>query len=190
MKNMEDKLRNRFAQSNLESMESDPLEGHLDRFETKLLRGGQEKKTRIINLRMMMAAVVAACFIGFVIFWVVKSSNELEEIQLAVNEPMDISDYSEAAGKQKEFFEELIETKKAELDFDDPDTKELIEALHKLEQEHEVLQNKLNQNFHNEHLINAVIDNYKLRLEILEKIQKIIQFKNKVKNQSDEKVYS
>ena len=190
MRNMEDKLRNKFQEFDLERLESDPLEGHFDRFETKLLRKEKEKKTKVVNMRMIFSAIVAACFIGFVVFWVVKSSNELDNTQQMLAESRDISDYSEEAGQQKEFFEQLIESKKANIDISDPDLQQMVQALNGLEKEHEVLQNKLNQNFHNEHLINAIIENYKLRLELLEKIQKFIQFKNKIKNQSDEKVYS
>ena len=56
-----------------------------------------------------------------------------------------------------------------------------------LEEHHIFIQKQLAKNIYNENLINALLNNYKLRLEVLEKLQKIIHFKNKLKDNSYEK---
>ena len=186
---MEDKLREQFKQNGLEQFEEDLLSGHEDRFETRLLQDRQEKQTRGKQIRLMWLLAAAACFIAVVVTVVFNDVSESEKLPLAVQENQNtyrLAAYSDEAGQQEKYYESKLASTSVASVKDDPDLQKLLELLKSLEEEHTRLQARLDENYHNEHLINAVLDNYRLRLEVLERIQRIVSIKNRIKNQNHE----
>lgn len=182
---MKDNLKNRFQEENFDL---EPLEGHEHRFETKLLFANKaEKKSKNSTFYYL---VVAACFLGLIItvalYQTQKEIKVAEEIKVDQQNEFRLADVSFEAASKEQYFKKAIE-KHANYTTDDPTLKPLLNKLSQLEKDHQLLESKLAENIRNENLINALLNNYKLRLEVLEKLQKIIQFKNKSKDTSHEK---
>ncbi len=184
---MKDNLRNRFKEENFDL---EPFEGHEHRFETKLMfaQKSSKQKTKKSSWFYLLAA---ACFLGVIV--AVALYHTRKEIKIVKNikdekreDQFRLADISlEAAYKEKYFKKEI--KKRENFNTSDPIIKPLIRQLNQLEKDHEMLENKLRNNINNEHLIDALLNNYKIRLEVLEKLQKIIHFKNKTKDISHEK---
>lgn len=180
---MKDNLKNRF---NEEDFDSNPLEGHEERFKTKLLIVDKtnEGNTKTNYIFFVAAAAVLAILLSVVFFQTDKQNQLAEEIH---EEKLELADFSFEASEKEKYFKKEISSRKEEFSSTDGDLKPLLEQLNVLENSYEILEQKLIKNFNNENLISALLNNYKLRLELLEKIQKIIQFKNKIKDNSHEK---
>lgn len=194
MKNMDSEMRDKFKQIDLDDLGIEPLDGHAERFETKLLVSNQKVIKIRRNRKVIWSLIAAASLVGFLVLFVfqqtIQPSTYAEDESTKRNTLM-LADYSLEAGQKQKYFEERLNEKKNSLDVDsDPKLKELVLTLNRLEGEYQVLQSKLSENFHNEHLINAVLVNYQLRLEVLERIQKFIQVNNRIKTQKDDKIIS
>jgi len=182
---MKDNLKNRFQEENFDL---EPLEGHEHRFETKLMFAEKaKKKNRRPTFYYLLAA---ACFLGVIITVVLLQTQKeieiAEEIQVEKQNELRLADFSYGAATKEKYYKNEIE-KRQDYNTDDPSLQPLLERLNRLEKEHQSLEKRLADNIRNENLINAVLNNYKLRLEVLEKLQKIIRFKNKTKDNSHEK---
>lgn len=184
---MKDNLKNRFRDESPEDIDS--LEGHEHRFETKLMFANKNNKKK--NGKSFYYLVAAACIMGIILsitlFQTTKENNIAEEIiQEKKNEQFVLADISFEAAYQEKYFIQEIENISI-IKSDDPSLKPIFEKLNQLEDQHKNIENQLVGNIYNENLVNALINNYKLRLEVLEKLQKILEFKNKSKDDSHEK---
>ncbi len=181
---MEDRLKNKFEANNLPDFDNqEPLTGHEARFETKLLfanhKQNKEKKPRSLWPYLLLAA----CFLG-VIFTLV-SINMKKENEFA--QKISLADVSPSMANMESYFTKEIGLSKSEIDMNDPELSTYIDKFIALELEYSNLLDALNKNTRNEKVISAMINNYKLRLKILESIKRHIDIKNTIKSKSNEK---
>jgi hypothetical protein len=180
---MTDDLKNKIIADSQFNKGEEPLEGHLERFQTKLMaQAAKKKKGRVIPLWLLVAA--AACFCGalITITWI-----SISEERQTFAQQRQLSDVSPEMNRIESWFTEEIANKKSKINLNDPVLAEGLTQISLLEKEYENLSLKLNENFGNEKVVSAMIKNYKLRLQILESIKRHIDFKNKTKSKQNDK---
>ncbi|MCB0761126.1 MAG: hypothetical protein KDC12_06340 [Flavobacteriales bacterium] len=179
---MPDKLQHSINEHRKDLPMEDPLPGHMSRFETRLLANQSKKKRNVIP--MWAYAVAAACVcIGILsITWF---QLKADQHQFASHRQM--SEVSPEMNRMESWFVKAIAERKGSLDMNDPSIAQGMRQLERLEQEYQILSEKLASNFGNEKILDAMIKNYRLRLEILENIQKHIEYKNKIKTKQNAK---
>lgn len=180
---MTDDLKNKIDADFHNIQMEEPLEGHQERFRTKLMAQKEEKKRgRIVPLWLLITA--AACFCGAMITITWTSINEDRE---TFAQQRQLSDVSPKMNHIESWFTAEIENRKRELDLKDPILTQGLAEMNLLENEYARLSLKLNENFGNEKVVSAMINNYKLRLQILEVVKKHLNFKNRTKNNQNDK---
>ncbi len=161
-------------------------EGHEERFAKKLEQSFQNKKEKPSFLWLKIAAAVIIFFgLGYFVVQNLNDGSNAETI-LADTENVDettpqqftLGDLSPDLKKVEEFYTTGIEVQLASLETD-PENKDLIDAYMKrlsdLNAEYERLNKEMNEVGPTEATITALVDNLKLRLELLFKL------KNKLK---------
>ena len=161
-------------------------EGHEERFAKKLEQSFQNKKEKPSFLWLKIAAAVVIFFgLGYFVIQNLNDGSNAETI-LADTENLDetapqqftLGDLSPDLKKVEEFYTTGIEVQLASLETD-PENKDLIDAYMKrlsdLNTEYERLNKEMNEVGPTEATITALVDNLKLRLELLFKL------KNKLK---------
>ncbi|GAB5400470.1 MAG: hypothetical protein Aureis2KO_20550 [Aureisphaera sp.] len=180
------------AQDIRKMMRQDPPEGarlpkgHETRFERKMqenFSGKKEKKSLFLWMKVAAAIVV---FLGAGYWFMNSGDNGGEDPGLTKTNPIEtqvetgitLGDISPELKKVQDFYQNGIQLQLASLG-EDNDNKELIDGYKKrlaeLDKEYERLNKELNEVGPTEATINALIDNLKLRLELLFKL------KNKLK---------
>ncbi len=116
---------------------------------------GKKKERNNRWIWMSIAASVVIILVG----WLGLKSTNFDENGIYTNELMETHSY----------YQELIDTKllRVTQQIDDPDLLRDIEAL---DQAFNELSQDLNDGIHNEEVVTAMIDNYRLKLKILERI--------------------
>ena len=166
-------------------------EGHEARFAKKLKasfsENTSEKKTDAFFWMKIAAMIVVFLGVGYMSY---KAFSEEEQIVIADTETEETSeapqftlgDLSPDLKKVEEFYLKGIDVQLSSLEVND-DNKELIEGymkrLEALNKEYQLLSKELNEVGPTEETINALIDNLKLRLELLFKLKnKLKELKN------------
>ncbi|MDC8006257.1 hypothetical protein POV27_19545 [Aureisphaera galaxeae] len=182
------------AQDIRKMMQQDPdrggklPEGHEARFEKKLQEAFGEKKKKRSHFLWMKIAAAVVIFLGLGYWYMnldtsgtIGDGPEIVDTpqEDAVEEPgITLGDLSPELKKVQDFYENGILVQLSSLE-DDNDNKELIDGYKKrlaeLDEEYKRLNEQLNEIGPTEATINALVDNLKLRLELLFKL------KNKLK---------
>jgi len=161
-------------------------QGHEMRFAKKLEQSFPKKNRKPSFFWLKIAAAVIICFgMGYLAYQELTQDEGMEPILVenqgvedATNQQFTLSDLSPDLKKVEEFYTTGINVQLASLK-NDTDNKELIDAymkqLNELNNEYERLNKELNEVGPTEATITALIDNLKLRLELL------FQLKNKLK---------
>lgn len=181
---MEDKLTS-FIRSNREEIkEKETIEGHEKRFEKKLLVASKQKEKQLIKKRFIAVAAVIIALITLGI-GITPSIEFLEEAP-GENTLAEVSlgDVSEEMKSVELYYLQSIKEEKKELNqqigkSNASDFKEMLDELEELEKDYLALKKALAQNNNNERIISSMIQNYKLRVQLLEDLQKMMETKNK-----------
>tara|TARA_Y100000782_G_C10188468_1_gene268473 strand:+ start:11129 stop:11704 length:576 start_codon:yes stop_codon:yes gene_type:complete len=181
---MEDKLTS-FIRSNREEIkEKETIEGHEKRFEKKLLAASKQKEKQLIKKRFIAVAAVIIALITLGIG--ITPSIELLEEAPGENTLAEVSlgDVSEEMKSVELYYLQSIKEEKKELNqqiekSNASDFKEMLDELEELEKDYSALKKALAQNNNNERIISSMIQNYKLRVQLLEDLQKMMETKNK-----------
>lgn len=179
--------------------------GHEARFEARLQAAFGDEKTINSGVKRplifwMKIAAIAIAFIAVSVFGYYSLSNTNGENTLVENDApvkkideenmVRLADISPDLKKVEDFYMASINVQLASLVITD-DTKDLINAymkqLDELTQEYNNLQLDLNEVGPTETTINALIDNLKMRLELLLKLK---QKQKELKNQTNEQISS
>lgn len=169
---MKNNFENFFSEADFDFHE--PENGHFERFENKL---NATKKSDKISWKWLSVAASVFLLIGF---WFGKTQQS-KTIDLADVSPKmkEVQGYFVATIHQKTKALKNNKTLENELII-----KETLQQLESLENEYQQLLKELNKQGNQEKIINFMIENYQLRLEILEnmlkKINQIKQFKNEI----------
>lgn len=171
---MEDKLHNFFEQNEFDIHQ--PHAGHMDRFERKL-KGVQPKKKH--TWTWMSAAAAVILFIGFGLG------------NLAQDKTYDLSNVSEKMGEAQDFFVNAIHVETIELEKNrNLETEKIVEAaleqLEELEDSYNGFVKELENTGEQRKIINAMINNYQQRLEVLRTALQQIETIKSNKNLEDE----
>lgn len=179
---MKDSLKKKFEDNRGQfPFEETPLTGHENRFETKLLfKSSANKQKR--KIPVWSYGAVAACILALVV-WVVNS--EIQDTRMAAQQ-ISLSEYSYEMGEMETYFTNEIESRLSDVDVSDVEIQGYLGKLEDLKTEYVSLEQALARNYGNERVINAMIDNYKLRLLVLEKLKKYIEYKNHINTKTNE----
>lgn len=160
---------------------SEPLPGHEERFEMRLMRQREEKKIRRLP-RWPWIALAAACVAGAIIAISVReirSSNDLADT-------MKLSDVSPDMAEVEQFYNQRIQVDFSALNQGDARIKRFMDDMKKLEDEYASLEKELARNYSNERVVKAMITNYQCRLRIMEHLQKYIEIQNELSKSNHE----
>lgn len=153
--------------------EPKPPAGHEGRFKQKLLELNQRPKHSLYWLWYASAACVLAVVITMVVSEFRESNEQVERISLQDMPPR-------VAATEKYFIEQLI-NKSASVDLSNPLMAHHMKRLSILENEYARLDSLLQTPAANERLVKAMINNYKLRLEVLEHVLTELQIQKQSK---------
>lgn len=187
---MPDKLK-KYISENEEHFDSSLSEGHFDRFlalQEKQALDIEKRSTLPINILMKVAAItVLVLGVGWMLFNLGKMQGSQEFTSTDSN-----PEYSDELKEAEFFFTEQVNLKKNEvLAFSSPgnqDTKQIMEELKKLELQYEDLTEELSLNQENPQIINAMIENYRIRLSVLERLLKQLKKSNTIKQKHHDEI--
>ena len=162
MKKIED-----YIKENKEFFDSDePIEGHFERFEKKL-----EKQNRKINLITFTAFLKVAVI---TILVVLSSLYIYQNFIKNEDNLVTLGDISTEYGEAEKYYIQLVNSKFNEIkntSFMDKNQKTiLLKELNEMDKLYKDLQSDLQTNPHDKRVINAIINYYQLKIEILNNI--------------------
>ena len=169
---------------------SEPLPGHLKRFETKLNRNAQKLRFLKKTIKYMKVASVAILFVLSSLWILEQFTKKQKDISIALGEIS--SEYKEV----EFYYTRLYQTKLEELnrvnEIDPELESELMKSeFQELDSIYKALQKELGYNKEDERIINAMIGYYQTKVEILNQIINQLNYvkKDKINKQesSEEK---
>jgi hypothetical protein len=187
---MSDKLK-KYIANNEEHFSASPRAGHLDRFkklQQKQVKPIPTKKFQIPAFIQVAAAFVLVFGIGWLFFNLGKMQNS-QSFATEENVPVN---FSEELAEAESFFTQQVDLKKKEvLAFSASDnmaTSQIMLELEKLELQYLDLKDELAINSNNAQIINAMIENYRMRLSVLEKLLHQLKKSNTIKKQHHDEI--
>ena len=180
---MSDELK-KYLQQQDQLPEFSPEKGHEDRFLQRLkAEQGSGKPKGRDNLRWIAVAASLAILLSLgITVWQFRTVPE----QQMVEEKMQLQQVSPELKTAEEFLMAELDKKKQranEIVASDPELQGFIDQLNQLEKDYEQLELALNTNRDNERIIAGMIQNYRLRLELLERLFAKYQTKKRIEEQ-------
>ncbi len=159
----------------------EPLPGHEERFEMRLLQKREVQKMKRLP-RWPWVLLAAATVAGIIVFVAISEVKETQEI--AKN--MKLSDVSQEMAIVEKFYSDRLSLDFNKINQEDMRIQKFMLDIKNLEIEYETLEKQLISNYNNQRLINAMVSNYKYRLRTLEHLQKYIELQNEIQNKTNE----
>ena len=184
---MSDKLKE-FISKNEAEFDQLPKSGHFERFKAL-----QEKASPVPKKGQKMVWMrVAAMFIGVLgmgyLFFSLGKMQASDELVATNNGVIVNTELAEA----EIFFSEKVDSKKQEVlafsKSNDPATKQILVELEKLEWQYIDLKKELAINSDNPQIINAMVENYRVRFSLLERLLEQLKKSNTLKQKHHVKV--
>jgi predicted component of type VI protein secretion system len=171
----EDKLK-KFIQSERDDFDSEgPSEGVWDKIHAELHEGaGQEEKPR--RLWAIAASIAAIVSIG-ALFYTLNPQGGEEDYQERMTAGIDISVFGEELAEVDRYYTIQVDQRMEELSAFDVDD-DLMEEMNYLNEEFESLKSEMGDGIDDSKVVEALIENYRLRLTLLEDLLKAVQTKN------------
>ncbi len=161
-----------FIKNNKEKFQSEePTEGHADRFLRKLEKEEESKRSSGVTFWRVAAAVIVLATISVSVL--LPRFNSPNDVQYA---SMKLSDVSEELAEVEMYYQSKLEREYAELNKlseSDPVVKSYLDELEKLNERYQDLEEDLYSSGSHEKVVIAMIENFRLRLELIEKLEKI-----------------
>lgn len=179
----EEELKRKLLESE-ESMNQEPMSGHVDRFETRLMQRRETAMKSRFRKRFLLVSVAAAsiCLIVIAVS-VFKISKQTQEAQLAqVNEEMEVP---AELSQVKEFYQKRFDSNKMNASTGDETVQKFLNNLHYLESQYAVLEKAYQSNRDDQKVVMAMVENYRYRLQVIEMMQKYIQIKNNTTHENN-----
>jgi hypothetical protein len=176
--NFEDKLKNAW-QEKVSTIE--PIPGHEERFEMRLMTARENKQIRRIP-RWPWLTLAAALVIGVILTVVVsemKKSNDMADESVKPEMPPELA-------AAQDFFKSRITMDISKLNSDDVYVKRFAADMKVLEDEYRKLELVLASNLNNEKVAEAMVNNYKFRLSLMERLQKYIEIQNQINHEKND----
>jgi anti-sigma-K factor RskA len=195
---MKDKLKQRFENLTDQSLEVTPTDGHRSRFEQRLKEQHSIKPKGIqfsITYKLIRSIAVAAVVVIAVTFaWLMNGSKVTSPNTngTELNEGMNLAAISDKYRDVEFFYIREVNSKLKLIENSGSDTenliyREAISKLDKLESNYLLLEKNLASNPDNLRVINAMIQNYQLRIKVLETLYKKLEINQTLKINEDEK---
>jgi len=160
-----------FIKNNKEKFQSEePIEGHKDRFLRKLEREEESKRSSGITFWRVAAAVIVLVTISVSVL--LPRFNSPKDVQYA---SMSLSDVSNDLAEVELYYQSKLEREYAALNSlseTDPVVKSYLDELENLNQDYKDLEEQLYSSGSHEKVVIAMIENFRLRLELIEKLEK------------------
>lgn len=164
----------------------EPLPGHEERFEMRLLQASDQRKIRRFP-RWPVLTFAAACVAGLIISIVVVEVRKTNEQAAQVR----LSDVSGEMALTEAYYNDRLQSEMQGLNTSDKNIRKFLDDVKKLEEEYKMLEATLAKNVHDERIAQAMVNNYKFRLKLMEQLQKYIEIQNKFNsNEQEEKLSS
>lgn len=188
---MKDKLKQRFENHEMD-LESTPPKGHRNRFEQRLVEEENLNPKGVqfhISYKLIRRVAVAAILIIAVTFtWLVNDS----KVETPMNEGMTLAAISDKYRDVETFYQREVNNRlnlieNSGTDMEKSIYREAISKLTKLENSYKILEKDLASNSDNLRIINAMIQNYQLRIKVLETLYKKLEINQTLKIDEDEK---
>jgi hypothetical protein len=188
---MKDKLKQRF-ENNEPDLESTPPDGHRNRFEQRIEEEDNLNPKGVqfhISYKLLRRVAVAAVLIIAVTFtWIIKDS----KVESPMNDGMTLAAISDKYHNVETFYKKEVNNRLNLIENSGSDTeksiyREAISKLTKLENSYKILEKDLASNSDNLRVINAMIQNYQLRIKVLETLYKKLEINQTLKIDEDEK---
>lgn len=183
---MEDKWKDFFEKSKPEFQDEFELPlGHEERFLRKLNKNKERIKFRL-DLWKVAAVLVPALMLA--VYFALEFQSE------PTGEKLDLAEYSPELGEAENYFAFVVSEKVKEVkSLKNPENKVLIEdSLHELDllqKSYIQLLADLKQSGGNPQVIKSVMMNLQLQIEVLESVLNQIEFKQEIKNTTDENLF-
>jgi len=188
---MSDKLK-KFIADNEAGFDQLPKAGHFDRFkqkQTQLSNTQNSNKNSIQILYKIAAVFVLVVGIGWLFFNLGKmqGSQEFASSQNTIN-----TNGTNELAEAEYFFNQQVDVKKKEVmlfaSHNNEATSQIMKELERLELQYIDLKEELAINGDNEQIINAMIENYRMRLSVLEKLLEKLKKSNITKQKHHENI--
>lgn len=166
-----DKLQEIYKNQNVEMPK-----GHRERFASRINPQASRKSGSVVK-QIWLASAAAAAVVIMTFFFFGEQPGRIE------NSPtMSLSQVSDEMSDFESYYSSELDKRSQELVAErgsDPQVQAILTQLEELEKNYNELKRELGYNRNNEHIIRAMIDNYRLRLTLLERLMKEnIQEKN------------
>lgn len=188
---MSDKLK-KFIAENEVDFDRAPAAGHFERFKKK-----QEAELRItLAPKKPWAPVImraAAIFVGVLgVSWLFYTLGKMEASNGFAQQTNPNLGFSTELVEAENFFNAQVETRKKEVlayaSSDSEGLTQIMTELEKLELQYLDLKEELAVNNNNERIVNAMIENYRSRLELLERLLKQLKKSNQLKQKHHDQI--
>lgn len=152
----------------------EPSAGHEERFEQRLLQHERRETRRLVPYWVWIGSA-AAVLIGFIVTIAISETKKQNE-RAAESQAEPIIPEVEAA--RAYYAQHAISESEVNQHADDA-IKRMMSEMRRLEEEYKKLDSLLANNYSNERLVNAMVENYQFRLRIAEQLRKYIELKNR-----------
>ena len=187
---MSDKLKE-FVSNNEESFDGAPRSGHFERF--KKVQELHQKTEFTPKQNKWVLTKIAAVFVlvmgvSFLFYNLGKMQSNTQ--QLAANSG--VNSFNEDLTEAELFFTEKVNVKRKEVlafsGSNNPATTKIMRELEKLELQYIDLKEELSINDNNPQIINAMVENYRMRLSLLERLLEQLKKSNTIKQKHHDEV--
>lgn len=161
---------------------NEPSEGHFERFEQKLNELNSKKKT--FTFGYVLKAAVVAILVVLSGLWVYDNINETK-----INKGIALSEISPEYGEVEMYYTQLVNQKYGEIkqstSLDSLQKEILVHELNNMDSIYENLKKDLTANPNDKRVINAMIQHYQLKVEVMNQILNQLQ---QVQNTNNNKI--
>jgi hypothetical protein len=159
---------------------NEPSDGHFERFEQKLNKLNSTKKTYTFGYILKAAAVAILVVLSGL--WVFDNINETK-----INEGIALSEISPEYGEVEMYYTHLVNQKFGEIkqstSLDSLQKEILVHELNNMDSIYENLKKDLTENPNDKRVINAMIQHYQLKVEVMNQILSQLQQVQNINNQ-------
>lgn len=167
-----DELKRKFQTDHDMEINFELPSGHSNRFQKRIQEMEKRKTIKIFSLTS--AGIAASILIGLLIFN--RSENKLSD------EDPKLGDISYEMSRLEDYYVQRIGEAVLPEPGNDPILLKQVEDIERLDKEYATLRKALHQNFGNQRVIDAMIHNYKMRILIMEQMQRQFEFNQQRSN--------
>lgn len=165
----------------LEAPAMEPLPGHEERFEMRLMRK-QEARSKSRFLSVWWIGAAAAMIIGVIVMVATREVKEADDL-MAMNKVEAI----EEVMAMDSVYRSRVGARLPEVKRHDQYTTRILNEVTRLETEYKKMEENLSAGADPERITNEMVKNYQFRIRLIEQLRQYLMIKEQIKN-GDEKV--